>query len=265
MSELAPLAEYPFGTMPLVVAHRGSSGTAPENTMAAIRRGVEAGATMVEIDVQPTADNRIIVFHDHVLGRTTNGSGRVDAHTYDEIARLDAGGWMDAAFTGETVPLLIDVLEYLRGRAYLNIELKSYGDDDEQSERFLAAVLRTIEVADMAAHTLLSSFDHGLLARSVAMFPEIPCAVILHPNDRALPSERALPVGAKGVVLAKNQLSHERVRDAKRHGLPLGVYTINTDEDALRAVRYGADVIVTNVPGRIVGLLRDHAGREAMS
>jgi glycerophosphoryl diester phosphodiesterase len=240
----------------VVVAHRGSSGTAPENTMAAIRRGVEAGASMVEIDVQRTGDGRLIVFHDAVLGRTTNGSGRVDAHTYEQVSALDAGSWMDESFAGERVPLLLDVLEYLRGRAYLNIELKPYEGDPEEGEKFLIAVLRTIDVADMAGQTLLSSFDHTLLARAATINPDIPYAVIMHPNDRALPSERALPVGARGVVMSKSQLSHDRVRDAKAHRLPLAVYTINSEEDAERASRYGADAIVTNFPERIISSLQ---------
>src|SRR5690606_15509633 len=120
LETLIPLVDVPFGTgRPLVVAHRGSSGTAPENTMAAIVQGVEAGAEMVEIDGQHTSEGRLIVFHDQVLGRTTSGTGRVAAHTYEQIARLDAGSWMDGRYAGEPVPLLLDVLEYLRGRAYL--------------------------------------------------------------------------------------------------------------------------------------------------
>jgi glycerophosphoryl diester phosphodiesterase len=246
------LIDYRFGERPMVVAHRGNSGLAPENTMAAIRQGVEAGAEMVEIDVQITADDRLIVFHDPVLGRTTNGSGRVSAHTYEEIARLDAGSWMSGEFKQERVPLLLDVLEYLRGRAYLNIELKRYDDDPDVADRFIAGVLRTIEVAGMMDYALLSSFDHPLLARVRAQGWGIPYAVILHPEDRALPSERALPVGAQAVVMSKKQLSHGRVADAVQHRLPLGIYTINTVEDARRAARYGVQAVVTNFPGRII-------------
>lgn len=248
---LTPLHESSFGERPIIVAHRGSSGTAPENTMTAIRQGVEAGAQMVEIDVQRTADSRLVVFHDAVLGRTTNGSGRVESFSYPQIRELDAGSWMDPRFAGEQVPLLLDVLEYLRGRAYLNIELKSYDGDPEEGEKFLAAVLRTIDVADMAGQTLLSSFDHQLLAQAASINSTIPCAVILHPNDRSLPSERALPVGARGVVMSKSQLSHERMRDAREHNLPVAIYTINTPEDAHRAVRYGVKAIVTNFPEQI--------------
>lgn len=256
---LIPLIDYCFGDRPMVVAHRGSSGTAPENTMAAIRLAVEAGAKFVEIDVQRTADGRLIVFHDAVLGRTTNGSGRVDAHTFDQISRLDAGSWMDERYAGERVPLLIEVLEYLRGKAYLNIELKSYEGDPEEGEKFLAAVLRTIDVASMSEYTLLSSFDHPLLARCATINPNIPYAVIMHPDDRGLPSERAIPVGARAVVMSKSQLSHDRVRDAKEKGLPLAIYTINSREDAIRAARYGVDAIVTNVPESIIKILDERA------
>jgi glycerophosphoryl diester phosphodiesterase len=246
------LIDYQFGNRPLIVAHRGNSGHAPENTMTAIRQGIEAGADMVEIDVQITADDRLIVFHDPVLGRTTNGSGRVIAHTFEEISSLDAGSWMDDSYAGERVPLLVDVLGYLRGKAYLNIEMKRYDDDAEVGERFLSGVLRTIEVAGMLDFTILSSFDHALLAGIRDLGWQIPYAVIMHPDDRAMPSERALPVGAQAVVMSRKQLSHARVADAVAHRLPLGVYTINSKEDFVKTAGYGVQAVVTNFPGRII-------------
>jgi glycerophosphoryl diester phosphodiesterase len=249
------LIDYQFGERPLIVAHRGNSGHAPENTMTAIRQGVEAGADMVEIDVQITADDRLIVFHDSVLGRTTNGSGKVISHTFEEIATLDAGSWMDTSYAGERVPLLVDVLGYLRGKAYLNIELKRYDDDAEIGGRFLSGVMRTIEVAGMLDYTILSSFDHALLAGVRELGWHIPYAVIMHPDDRAMPSERALPVGAQAVVMSKKQLSHARVADAREHRLPLAVYTINTREDFLKTASYGVQAVVTNFPGLIIETL----------
>ncbi len=251
------LADYNFKEEPIVVAHRGSSGTAPENTMAAIRRGVEAGSQMVEIDVQPTADGRVVVFHDHVLGRTTDGSGHVASTTWEEISHLDAGGWMAPEFAGERVPLLDDVLDYLRGRAYLNIELKRHQQQGDDGTGFLQGVLASIRSAGMAEHSLLSSFDHDLLAASVRLAPDVPCAVILHPDDPGLPSERALPVGARGVVMSVRQLSHERIRDAREHSLPVGVYTLNTAEEVIRVRRYGATVLVTNFPEVVIAALAD--------
>lgn len=253
---LAPIEQLCHGPRPMVVAHRGNSGVAPENTLIAIRQGVEAGAEMVEIDVQRTADGTLIVFHDAVLGRTTNGSGKVSAFTYEELSRLDAGSWMGSEYAGEPIPLLSDVLAYLRGRAYLNIELKRHpGGNDPDGARFLDDVLGALHDAGVLGQVLMSSFDHELLARAREVEPAVPCAVILHPEDRALPSERALPVGAKAVVLGKHQLSHARMADAREHHLPVGVYTINTPDEALRAAQYGARALVSNFPGRVIDVL----------
>lgn len=224
--------------------------------MAAVRQGVEAGADMVEIDVQRTADGHLIVLHDPVLGRTTNGSGKVSSFTYEQLATLDAGSWMGEDYAGERIPLLSDVLEYLRGRAYLNIELKRHPSQvDDDGTRFLEEVLGALSDAEVGHQVLLSSFDHPLLATVRSVAPEIPYAVIMHPDDRALPSERALPVGARAVVLSKTQLTRARVKNALEHQLPLGVYTINTPEEALRAARYGARAVVTNFPGRVIDVL----------
>src|SRR5438105_4409260 len=96
---------------PLVVAHRGASGAAPENTIAAIRLALEAGADMIEIDVQQTREGEIIVFHDATLGRTTNGRGIVKKKMLSELRELDAGSWFAKKFTGEKIPTLDAVLE----------------------------------------------------------------------------------------------------------------------------------------------------------
>jgi len=243
---MKPLISFSFDDRPMVVAHRGSSGLAPENTMAAIRRGVEAGADMVEIDVQSTADNQVIVFHDSVLGRTTNGSGRVDRWTLDSIQKLDAGSWKGAEFAGERVPLLREAIDYLLGRAYVNIELKHREDDP--SDHLLRMVLEEIAGAGMEGYTLLSSFDHRLLIKASTHNPAIPTAVILHPDDRGLPSERALSVGARAVVLSRRQLTRRVSEDARSARIPIGVYTVNDAQDVARAIDYGVSAIVTNHP-----------------
>lgn len=254
---LAPIEQMRFGDRPMVVAHRGNSGFAPENTLIAIRQGVEAGAEMVEIDVQRTADGQLIVFHDPVLGRTTNGSGKISSFEYDELAKLDAGSWMGSQFAGERIPLLSQVLEYLRDRAYLNIELKRHPSRNDDGTIFLEQVLAALDAAGMTRQVLLSSFDHALLGMVGEIAPAIPCAVIMHPDDRGLPSERALPVGARAVVLGKSQLSHARMRNAREHELPVGVYTINTPEDVRKATAYGARALVTNVPGNVIEILNE--------
>ena len=115
----------------LVVAHRGCSGRAPENTIAAFEMALEQGSDMIECDVRLTKDEEVVVFHDRALDRTTNGKGPVEQRTLEELKRLDAGSWFSSKFSGERIPTLSEVLHLLEGRAFLNIELKT--DSDRKS------------------------------------------------------------------------------------------------------------------------------------
>lgn len=255
---MIPLAEFDFSNGPMVVAHRGSSGLAPENTIAALARGVLAGADMVEIDVQQTVDRHLIVFHDHILGRTTNGAGRVDGRTLQEIRLLDAGSWKSREFAGEKVPLLHEALDYLRGRAYVNIELKR--SDVAPGNLYLKNVVDIVVDHRLEAHTLLSSFDHELLYSARDYNQRIPTAVILEPGDRRLASPIARSVGASAVVLSRRQLTRRVAEDAAAARLPIGVYTINTPEECAWSVDRGAHALVTNHPEIVVAAIRRTAG-----
>ena len=107
-----------------VTAHRGFSGTAPENTLAAFRAAIDTGCDMIELDVHLSRDNQVVVIHDDTLERTTSGRGNVADQTYAELKRLDAGSWFDPRFSGERIPTLADVLSLARNRILVNIELK---------------------------------------------------------------------------------------------------------------------------------------------
>ncbi|MEJ2581150.1 MAG: glycerophosphodiester phosphodiesterase family protein, partial [Acidobacteriota bacterium] len=89
-----------------VIAHRGFSGAAPENTLAAVRAAIEVGADMAEIDVTLSADMQVVVIHDATLDRTTNGSGEVSRFALEDLRKLDAGSWFDPSFAGEIIPTL---------------------------------------------------------------------------------------------------------------------------------------------------------------
>src|SRR5438067_10660640 len=122
----------------LVIAHRGASGTHPENTMAAFRRAVDVGAGMIELDVQLTRDRHVVVIHDATLDRTTDGRGPVSAVTLAELRRLDGGGWFAPGFAGERVPTLAEVLAAVH--VPVNVELKPARDDDGLERRALGEV-----------------------------------------------------------------------------------------------------------------------------
>ncbi len=108
-------------------AHRGAMATHPENTIPAFQAAIDAGAHMIEFDVALTADNELVVIHDATVDRTTDGTGRVNDLTFQEIRRLDAGGWKSEEFAGERIPTLDEVLEMMPVNIWLNVHLK--GDD----------------------------------------------------------------------------------------------------------------------------------------
>ncbi|MBC3540547.1 glycerophosphodiester phosphodiesterase [Rufibacter sediminis] len=112
-----------------VIAHRGASGLAPENTLAAVRKAMETDADFIEVDVHQSKDNEVVVIHDATLDRTTTGTGRVSDFTLAELEKLDAGIKLDSAFAGERIPTLAQVLKAVKGKKKLLIELKK-GEDD---------------------------------------------------------------------------------------------------------------------------------------
>lgn len=238
----------------MVVAHRGSSGTAPENTFAAINEALQAGAHMIEIDVQFTADDEAVVFHDPILGRTTDGTGKIRKLHSRDLCRLDAGSWFDSRFRGERIPLLLDALELLRDRAYVNIEIKPPQPDEDYTRR-IQHIAGLIERTGMQPYTLFSSFHYESLAYLKSLSPAFHTAAIHIPGDPRLPSEVASVIGCEAYVCALRDFTLKRSHDAQEHGIYVGVYTINTQQDATQAIERRAKAIVTNFPARIIAAL----------
>src|SRR5215470_19925973 len=153
-----------------VIAHRGGRRWAPENTMAAFRRSLEAGVDGIELDVQRCASGEIVVFHDSDIGRTTNGVGRVADISYAELRRLSAGLWFAPEFRGEYVPLLEEVLDLLNGRLLLNIEIKNAPVEYPGIEEDVLELLQDYPYRDKI---IISSFDHELLLKIHAHSPDL--------------------------------------------------------------------------------------------
>jgi len=116
---------FPSGRFPvIVIAHRGFSGGAPENTISAFKKAIEVGSDMIELDVRFSKDGEIVVIHDETLERTTTGKGRVIEKTISELKQLDAGSKFHSSFSGEKIPTLRDVLQLAHRQIPVNIELK---------------------------------------------------------------------------------------------------------------------------------------------
>jgi glycerophosphoryl diester phosphodiesterase len=231
------------GALPLVIAHRGASTSAPENTLAAFDLARRQGADGVELDVQTTRDGCAVVAHDRTLRRTTGDRRRVDAVALEELATLDCGSWFDAGFSGERIPPLDEALDRLRGMRIVNIEMKGSSPD------LVDAVIAAVRATATESSVLLSSFDHRLVLAALHKAPRIARATLVHPLDRGEPSRAARAVGAAAIVLSRRQLRRERIADARRHGLGVIVYTVDLRADIARCLAAGVDGIITNDPG----------------
>ncbi len=252
---MLPLKDFVTSVDRFVVAHRGSSGTAPENTLAAVRHALDAKAQMVELDVHITADNHAILLHDNVVGRTTGGHGRLSEMEYNELKQLDAGSWFHADFHGERIPLLSEALALLHDKAYLNIEIKPPQPNEDYLKCF-EIIYNTVYEAGMLPYTLFASFHHAALRRLKQLHPHLHTAAINIPGDKRLPSEIAQNISCEGIVYGLRELSFAKMDDAKNAGLYIGVYVVNSEDDLRRAIRYGAQAIASNFPAKINELLQ---------
>ena len=234
---------------PVIVAHRGASALAPENTLAAFRQAINDGADALEFDVRLTKDGEVVVIHDGKLEGTTNGSGFVSEKTLSELQTLSAGAWFHKKFSVERIPTLDEVFNEVRGKVGINVEMKA--DADRQSEFDLADRCCQIIKEHYAENiVLLSSFQHHLIKRTRELNSNIATGLLFHPFQliSRSPVRIAQRMGAEFIILSSVSLRKRIVRKAHEQELQVGEYTINTPARINRARRYAVDVIFTDNP-----------------
>ena len=241
----------------VVVAHRGSSGTAPENTLSSFTQAILAGADMIEADVQITSDLKPVVFHDKFLSRTSDGKGLIKDLTYTEIKNADAGSWFSPDFHGEHIPLLSEVLDLIKDKCYLNIEVKNI-EGDNLDER-ITTIIDTIRDYDYLQNTLFSSFYYNTLYHIKKTYPDIHTAAIRIPRDKRLPSEIAKEIGSEAFVCSLSELTPEVSKNIKRFGIYTGVYSIDTIDELNQVLQHPVKAIVSNLPAMIINELRNNS------
>jgi glycerophosphoryl diester phosphodiesterase len=216
-----------------VIAHRGARAEEPENTLKAVKRAAECGADAVEVDIRFSSDQEPVVIHDETLDRTTNGSGAVSEQTLEQLQALDAGN-------GEQIPTLSEVLSLVKalGRE-LVIELKEPGTEER--------VVREIVRAGMARNVVIASFFHSSLLRMKELAPSLKTGVILS-SLPVFPVTVARDAQADAIFQRYPRLERGYVEDARRNGLAIYVWLINTMEDFERVRGLGVNGIVTDNP-----------------
>jgi glycerophosphoryl diester phosphodiesterase len=252
------VTKFPYwtGKFPImVIAHRGFSGAAPENTLIAFRKGIEVGSDMIELDVHLSRDGEIVVIHDETLERTTNGKGMVVDHILQELKKLDAGSSFRLTFAGERIPTLKEALDLAKGRVPINIEIKNPTHGKYTIAELTERVLREVNQAGMMDRVIFSSFNPAALEWIGRKEPRAGGAFLFHrPWNflRDIPGSREYEV----LNLRNIHLTREKVAEIKKAGKIINVYTVNTDEEMKQFVDWGVDGIITNHPDRLLKILQ---------
>ena len=232
-----------------LIAHRGFSQKFPENTLAAFEAAASAGVQMIEMDVMFSRDRRPVVIHDATLERTTNGRGAVSDFTLNELKRLDAGSWFGEKFADQRLPELSEVLDLIKGRVYVNIEIKADAyEPHHPPDAIEKQIVAMVRKKGMQNHVLISSFELEFLVQIAAMENPPAIALISH-----------TPITRRIVDLCAHLKMfswHPDQRMATPHqvnlmhaaGLKVFPYKVDTFEDYMRMMDMKVEGVITDDP-----------------
>ncbi len=223
-----------------ITAHRGSSKTAPENTMAAVKAAVEELADFVELDVQETLDGVLVLCHDTNLSRLAGVNRRVSELTLAELSELDVGSWFSEEFAGEKIPELRKVMEYAKGRIKLNLELKNLGDDTSLPEQAAALVAEL----GMEEQCVISSARMRYLERVKAANPDIHTGYIVAAAYGNYYANDCLDF----ISIRSSFVNREFVGRAHGEGKAVHAWTVNSAAELEQMKLAGVDNIITDYP-----------------
>jgi glycerophosphoryl diester phosphodiesterase len=241
-----------------VIAHRGFSAVAPENTLAAMMRASELGVDACEMDVYRCKSGEIVVIHDGDVKRTTDGEGKITEMTLDEIQKLDAGSWKGQQYAGEGVPTLRAVLKHLKAancRAVVEIKMEGISQD----------VLDVVKAEGMWDMTAIIAFSSNVVKDVRSLASEMQCAWLYGEEQDCTPAEMARWIADQAracdtdiVDLAYTILSEEVIAELHKRGLTVWTWTVNDPERMADLIRWGVDGITTNCPDELLCVRKNY-------
>lgn len=244
------LASFDFTDEVRISAHRGSSMTAPENTLAAIERAIQDGADYVEIDVRETGDGVPVLLHDRDLRRVAGDDRRIWEVRSAELDEIDVGGWFGPDFAGEPIPTLVQAIEATRGRAKLYIEIKPAPETPELVRR----VVETLQAETAVDGTIIASLNRAILDEVHDLEPGLRRAQLVHTSIGRLDRRSYDILAMRAAIVTPND-----VVTAKRLGYELHVWTVNDPALMSRFIDMGVDNIITDRPDVLRALLEERA------
>jgi len=239
---------------PLVIAHRGASHVAPENTMAAYKKAIEMGADGIEIDVQLSKDGQLVVIHDQTLNRTSNKTGFVRDFTLKELKSFDFGSWFSPDFAGQTIPTLEEVLDLLSPTGMLLIiEIKNGPIFYDNIEKKVADMVSGYNMLDRA---IISSFNHYSLVEIKKYCPKLATGA-LYAAGIYEPWEYAKRIGAEAIHPLFYNIVPQVMEGCLRNGIKVNPYTVDQPEYIKNVALAGVSGIITNVPDTALKVLNE--------
>ena len=239
-----------------ITAHRGSSLRAPENTMAAILAAVEDHADYVEIDVQLTADDYVVLGHDATLKRVAGVNRSISSMTLDQLKEIDVGSWFSTDFREEQVPTLEEVMEYSKGRINLNIEIKSVGKDSVLPDK----VVELIRSHGMQEQCVVTSTSLNYLRKVKSLMPELRTGYIISAAYGDFYSDEAVDF----ISIRSGFVSESLVTTLHEQGCGIHVWTVNSKSEMERMLVLGVDNIITDKPAEVRSVIYREERTETM-
>jgi glycerophosphoryl diester phosphodiesterase len=253
-----------FVKKPLIIAHRGSSALAPENTFAAFRQAIEDGADGIEFDVRLAKDNVPVVIHDSKLKRLGRCEGQVADYTSLELQKLDVGSWFneknprraDDRFSAETVPTLARMFEFLSDyKGLLYVELKC---EEAETGALVEVVCQAIRQTRLLSQIIVKSFNLEAVYRTRQLLPEVCTAAlfapkiltILHKKKRLL--KKAQECKADEISIHYSLATRKFMQRANKKEIPVTIWTADNPAWVRRALNVGINAIITNNPARLL-------------
>ncbi len=240
--------------MTINYAHRGASAYFPENTMLSFEKALEMGCTGIETDVQLTKDGVLVLIHDEMVNRTTNGQGLVKDYNYSELNKLDAGSWMGEEFAGIKIPTVEQLIYLTLGKdIMLNFEIKSGIVMYEDIEQKLIDLIYKHKIKHKV---IISSFNHYSIAKCNKISKEINTGV-LYMEGLYKPYNYAKTVGANAIHPHFYAVNEEVVKEAKKHKIKVNVFTVDDEAYMRSLLSLKVDGIVTNYPDKLHRIMED--------
>jgi len=231
-----------------ILAHRGASGYAPENTMEAFELAVEQHADGFEIDIHITKDGEIVVIHDDTIDRTSNGTGHVTELTLAELQQFNYNVGFEANYPTAHIPTLAQVLELVKKhQLYLNIEIKNIMDSSNKYDGLNFAAAELVLEYEVEEQVIFSSFNHNSMRELKERFPNIKTA-LLHFSKLHEGEHYAKTAGADALHPLFSMIDKESIMESQAAGIQINAWTVNGRLDLEHMLKLGVDAVITDYP-----------------